>query len=111
MACFGDINILQGSVARCGGIFSIHFTANLPRNLPVIFFKWAKIGLNYGLESVSPLFCEAAAATAEGGLTFCLCFLFIFNDFVISIISTSTGPIFAKLAGVIELWLWMNDMS
>jgi len=38
MACFADINIKQGSVetyARCGGIFNIHFTANLLRNLPV----------------------------------------------------------------------------
>jgi len=25
--------------ARCGGIFNIHLTANLPRNLPVKFFK------------------------------------------------------------------------
>jgi len=30
---------------------------------------------------------------------------------VISIISTPTGPIFAELAGVIEMWLWMNDVS
>jgi len=33
---------LQGSVAtylRCGGIFNIHLTTNLPRNLPVIFLK------------------------------------------------------------------------
>jgi len=33
MACFIDINVSQGSVAtytRCGGIFNIHFTANLP---------------------------------------------------------------------------------
>ena len=38
MACFADINIKQGSVAtyaRCGGIFNIHFTSNLLRNLPV----------------------------------------------------------------------------
>ena len=39
MACFADIiNVSQGSVAtyaRCGGIFNIHLTANLPRNLPV----------------------------------------------------------------------------
>jgi len=38
MACFADINVLQGSVAtreRCGGSFNIHLTANLPRNLPV----------------------------------------------------------------------------
>ena len=38
MACFADINVSQGSVAtyaRCDGIFNIHLTANLPRNLPV----------------------------------------------------------------------------
>ena len=38
MACFADINVSQGSVAtyaRCGGIFSMHLTANLPGNLPV----------------------------------------------------------------------------
>ena len=38
MACFADINVSQGSVAtyaRCGGIFDVHLTANLPRNLPV----------------------------------------------------------------------------
>jgi len=38
MACFADINVSQGSVAtlaRCGGIFNIHLTANLLRNLPV----------------------------------------------------------------------------
>ena len=38
MACFADINVSQGSVAtcaRCGGIFGIHLTANLPRNLQV----------------------------------------------------------------------------
>ena len=31
MACFGDINVSQGSVAayaRCSGIFDIHLTAN-----------------------------------------------------------------------------------
>ena len=42
MACFADINISQGSVAtyaRCGGIFNIHLTTNLPRNLPVNFLK------------------------------------------------------------------------
>jgi len=31
MACFADINVSQGS----GGIFDIHLTANLSRNLPV----------------------------------------------------------------------------
>ena len=38
MACFADINVSQGSVAtcaRCGGIFGIHLTTNLPRNLQV----------------------------------------------------------------------------
>jgi len=38
MACFADINVSQGSVATyagCGGIFNIHLTANLIRNLPV----------------------------------------------------------------------------
>ena len=39
MACFAAINPSQGSVAnaRCGGIFNIHLTTNLPWNLPVIF--------------------------------------------------------------------------
>jgi len=38
MACFADVNVSQGSVttyARCGGISSIHLSANLPRTLPV----------------------------------------------------------------------------
>jgi len=41
IACFADINVYfvsRGSVATyamCGGIFDIHLTANLPRNLPV----------------------------------------------------------------------------
>jgi len=38
MACFADNNVSQGSVAtnaRCGGIFSMHLSENLPRNLPV----------------------------------------------------------------------------
>jgi len=41
MACFAHINVSQGSVAthaRCSGIFSIHLTANLPKNLPVKCF-------------------------------------------------------------------------
>jgi len=41
MACFADSNVSQGSVAtyaRCGGIFNIHFAANLPRNFPSEFF-------------------------------------------------------------------------
>jgi len=38
MACFDDVSVSQGSVAtyaRCVGIFNIHLTANLPRNLLV----------------------------------------------------------------------------
>jgi len=38
MASFAEINVSQGSVAtyaRCGGIFNMHLTGNLPRNLPV----------------------------------------------------------------------------
>jgi len=59
MACFVDINVLQGSVvtyARCGGIFLVHLTPSLPRNLSVNFFKSLKIWQNYGHESVAP-FC------------------------------------------------------
>jgi len=46
MGCFADTNVSQGSVAtyaKCGGIFNIHLTANLPSNLPVNFFKSVKI--------------------------------------------------------------------
>jgi len=42
MACFADINVSQGSVAtyaRCGGIFIIHLTTNLPKNFPVKIFN------------------------------------------------------------------------
>jgi len=38
MACFADINVSQGSVAKyagCGGIFDTHLSANLPGNFPV----------------------------------------------------------------------------
>ena len=38
-------------------------------------------------------------------------FFFIFNDFVRPIISTSTGTIFTKFAGLVEPWLWMNDLK
>ena len=44
--CFADINVSQGNVAtiaRCGGIFNIHLTANLPRNRPVKKCKSFKI--------------------------------------------------------------------
>jgi len=40
MACFTDINVLQGNVAifaRCGETFDIRLTANLQRNFPVNF--------------------------------------------------------------------------
>ena len=36
-ACFGDLNVAK--YARCGGIFNIRLTANLPRNLPVKNFN------------------------------------------------------------------------
>ena len=42
MACLADINVSQGSVAtcaRCGAIFNIRLTTNLPKNLPVKKFK------------------------------------------------------------------------
>jgi len=59
-ACFADINVSQGSVAtyaRCGGIFDIRLTANLPRNLAVKkFLKSVKNSHNYGHESVAPFF-------------------------------------------------------
>ena len=46
MASFSDINVSQGSIAtytRCGRIFCITFTTNLPRNLPVRFYKSVQI--------------------------------------------------------------------
>jgi len=60
MACFADIYVSQGIVAtdaRCGAIFNIYLTINLPRNLPVKkLFKSVKIWQNYGHESVALLF-------------------------------------------------------
>ena len=53
MACFADINVSQGTVAthaRSSGIFDIHLTAKLPRNLPVKMF------FLIGYECVTPLF-------------------------------------------------------
>jgi len=44
MSCFADINVSQGYVAtyaRCGGIFNMRLTANLPRHLPVKICKFA----------------------------------------------------------------------
>ena len=53
-ACFADVNVSRGSVAtyaRCGGIFNMHLTANLPRNLPVKkICKSVKIRQNCGHE-------------------------------------------------------------
>jgi len=57
MACFGDTDISQGSVAtyaRCGGIFNIHLTANLLRNLPArTFFNRSTF---YRIMVTAPLF-------------------------------------------------------
>jgi len=44
---------------------------------------------------------------------FC-CRFYIFlgpTDFCQTIISTSTGPIFTTFAGLVELWLQMNDLK
>ena len=41
-ACFAVINVSQGNAATyatCGETINVHLTTNLPRNLPVIFFK------------------------------------------------------------------------
>jgi len=49
MACFADINVTQDSVAtpekhlQGAAGFLICLTANLPKYLPVIFFKLVKI--------------------------------------------------------------------
>jgi len=48
MACIADINVSQGTwsvatYARCGGIFNIHLTTNLPGSLSVNYFKSVKI--------------------------------------------------------------------
>jgi len=59
LACFADVNVSQGSVAtyaRCGGIFNIHLTANLPRNLLVKKITSVNIWQNYDDKSVAPLF-------------------------------------------------------
>ena len=72
MACFADINASQGSVAiyaRCGGIFDITLTANLPGNLPVRkFLKSVKNRQNYGEEYVASFFgppCKCEGTTAS----------------------------------------------
>ena len=60
VACFVGINVSQGSVAtyaRCDGIFNIHLTTNLPRNLPVKKNSTSvQIWQNCGHESLAPLF-------------------------------------------------------
>ena len=60
MACFADINVSEGSVsthARCGGIFNIHLTNNLPKHLLVKnFLKSVQVWRNCGHESVATLF-------------------------------------------------------
>ena len=53
------------------------------------------------------------AKRRRGGLMFCCCFIFYYI-LVISfrpIISASTGSIFAKFPGLVELWQQMNDLS
>jgi len=58
MACFADINFSRGTsvakYARCGGIFNMHLTANLPRNISVKKFVNRLIRQNYGHESMAP---------------------------------------------------------
>ena len=60
MACFADIDVSQGSVAtdaRCGEIFNVHLTANLPKkSSSEKNCKPVKTGQNYGHEAVAPLF-------------------------------------------------------
>jgi len=64
-----DINVSQGSVAtyaKYGGIFNIHLTANLPRNLTLKFLlKWVKIWQKYGHEFVALLFLAHLVYTNE----------------------------------------------
>jgi len=61
-------------------------------------------GSGLSINFVSPTE-RAAQGAAEGGLMFCLCFLFILWRFLRLIISTSTGPIFTKYAELVELLL------
>jgi len=77
MARFADTNVSQGSVAtyaRYGGIFNVHLTASLPRNLPVKkVIKSVKIWQNCGNESVAPflahpvVYRNAWGVAANGG--------------------------------------------
>jgi len=69
MDCFADINVSQGSVATyasCGGIFYIHLTANLPRNLSVKkVLKSVKNWQNYGHESVAPFYFDPPCTVSQ----------------------------------------------
>jgi len=75
MTCFAGINVSQGIIVatctRCGRIFDIHLTANLPGNLPVKkFLISVKNWQNYGHESVVPFFsppCSTRASIASRG--------------------------------------------
>jgi len=68
MACLAD-DVSQGSVATCAscdGIFDMHLTANLPRNLPVKkICKVVRIWQNYGHESVAPFFGLPSTCTVK----------------------------------------------
>jgi len=70
MACFADINASQGSVAtyaRCGGIFDIPLTANLPGNLPVRkVLKSVKNWQNCSQESVASFLVHPVGASYCG---------------------------------------------
>ena len=74
MACFADNNVSQGNVAahaRCGKIFNIYLTTNLPRKFySEKFFKSVKIWQNYGHESVAPLFWPTLYALPMANLEF-----------------------------------------
>jgi len=41
---------------------------------------------------------------------FCCCFLFV-EQFVTPVVSEFTGPIFAKLSWLEELWLWRINVK
>jgi len=57
-----------------------------------------------------PALLEAQARRAYVSLLFFNIYLFIYC-LVRPIISTSTGPIFTEFAGLVELWLWVNDLK
>jgi len=51
-----------------------------------------------------------AVESRLAGYMFCFCFLFL-TITVRPIISKSTGPIFAKFLGLVELWLRIIDLK